>query len=315
MASSPLSASPYEILGVSRTATEDELKRAYRAQLRSSHPDTGGDATRFHAVQRAWELIGTPEARADYDRGRSPSGSSSSSSGESFAPRSRQATSQSRPLARTYGHPGGWRRERYLTLIREWVGRGVEVPDPFDAQLVRGAPRDIRHILADAVAEEATARIVSELGIAFTVWHDVATDASARPRTDDASKLDHIVLGPSGLFAVLSEDWGSPVSVKRGELLGEGIPQGERPLHSLAVRAKSVARFARVSFTAIVIVVPDDALEQSFIDAGKMRGFRAVVVQRSMLGSFMRNGLGGDPIGGNELFDARTRLQSTVRFV
>ena len=315
MASSPLSASPYEILGVTRTATADELKRAYRARLRSSHPDTGGDAKQFHAVQRAWELVGTPEARADYDRGR-PSSSSTGGS-QSYAARPGAASSNSRPLARTYGHPGGWRRERYLTLVREWVGRGVDIPDPFDAALVRSAPRDIRHILADALAEEATSRIVSELGIAFTVWHDVATDSANRGRTaDDASKLDHIVLGPSGMFALLSEDWGAPVSVRRGELLGEGIDPRERPFFSLAVRTKAIARRSRVSFTAIAIIVPDDALDQSFVDVGKVRGYRAFVVQRSMLASFLKNGIdGSDPIGGNELFDARTRLQSTVQFV
>jgi len=61
---SPLSASPYEVLGVAATASHDQLRRAYRQKLRETHPDTGGAAIRFHAVQHAWELIGTPEARA-----------------------------------------------------------------------------------------------------------------------------------------------------------------------------------------------------------------------------------------------------------
>src|ERR1041384_4884705 len=51
MAESPLSESPYEVLGVSADADAAALRLAYRRALRTAHPDTGGDATRFHAVQ------------------------------------------------------------------------------------------------------------------------------------------------------------------------------------------------------------------------------------------------------------------------
>src|SRR5699024_9557592 len=83
--------------------------------------------------------------------------------------------------ARSHGHPGGWSRERYLTLLREWVGRGVPVPDPYDEKLIASAPREIRLALADAQAEEATATLLADLGSAFTIWHDVATDTGMRP--------------------------------------------------------------------------------------------------------------------------------------
>jgi curved DNA-binding protein CbpA len=61
------SSDAYEVLGVASTATEDELRRAYRRALRRTHPDTGGEAVEFHAVQAAWEVLGTPEDRARYD--------------------------------------------------------------------------------------------------------------------------------------------------------------------------------------------------------------------------------------------------------
>ena len=70
MPDSPISATPYEVLGVSPSAGQDELRRAYRRLLRQTHPDTGGDAARFVAVQTAWERIGTPAHRAAYDSGR-----------------------------------------------------------------------------------------------------------------------------------------------------------------------------------------------------------------------------------------------------
>ncbi|MEX1077933.1 MAG: DnaJ domain-containing protein [Homoserinimonas sp.] len=313
MPESPLTPSPYDVLGVPPTATHHELRKAYRRMLRASHPDTGGSEARFHAVQHAWELIGTTSSRAAYDRGHV-----AAQPDASWVPAPPRSRRDSRPTARSYGHPGGWRRERYLTLVREWAGRGTEVTDPYDAALVRSAPRELRHMLADALAEEATASTLATLGIGYTLWHDVATDVSpANPRfSGGVAKIDHLVIGPSGLFAVLSEDWGGAVRARRGELIGDVLMPGEKPMHQLALEAKWVARAARVRFTGLVIVVPDDATDESLMMLGKTRGVPSVVVQRSRLLDLMRNGLPGVPqIGGTELFDVRTRLQNTVRFV
>jgi len=303
MPDSPVSATPYEVLGVPASVSNDDLRIAYRRLLRETHPDTGGDSARFIAVQLAWERIGTPEDRAVYDRGR-VSGQPSS-----WAPRTAPAGARSdtRPRARSYGHPGGWRRERYLQLMREWVGRGVALDDPYDPSLVRSAPRDIRRILADAIAEETTARTLAELGIGFTIWHDVATYSAE-------AKIDHVALGPTGLFALLSEDFGGPVRAKRGELIGEAV-DGERPVHELGVRAKALTRAMRVKFSSLVIVLPDDALDSPLVDLGRVRGAVAVAVRQSHLGALMRDGAPGTTtVGGNELFDVRTRLQNGIRF-
>jgi hypothetical protein len=312
MSDSPIAATPYEVLGVSPSASEDELRRAYRKMLRDAHPDTGGSEARFHAVQLAWERIGTPERRAAYDRGRPTVTRGSNDTGASWVTQPSRKPRDSRPLARSYGHPGGWNRELYLTRLREWAGRGTTIADPYDPALVRSAPRDIRHLLADALAEEATARQLTELGIAFTIWHDLETDV-AEPGS--AQKLDHIVLGPSGLFALQSEDWGSSVRVRKGELIGETLGAGERPMHALSLRARYIARAARVKFTGLVIIVPDDTSDDSLMPIGRMRGVPTVLVQHSRLPDLLRSGLAGAPaIGGNELFDVRTRLLAAARF-
>jgi hypothetical protein len=304
MPESPLSASPYRVLGVAASATDDELRRAFRRALRETHPDTGGDPTRFNAVQRAWDHVNTAEKRAAYDAGRGIH----SESHEPFSTQAARPRQDTRPKARSHGHPGGWRRERYLSQLREWAGRGVAIADPYDPVLVRSAPREIRHILADAMAEESTARTLSTLGIGFTVWHDVSTG-------DPESKIDHVVLGPSGLFAMLSEDFGGAVRARKGELVGEALA-GARPVHELSSRAKVLSRQLRVRFAGLVIVLPDDALDDPMITLGSARGAATIAVTQSRLPMLLRQGVpGSSPIGGNELFDVRTRVGDGVRFV
>lgn len=308
MSDSPLAANPYEVLGVSPTVSDDELRKAYRVALRKAHPDTGGSASQFDAVQRAWQRVGTPAARYAYDSG-ADAGSASHAWSQSGGARSGSQRAESRQPARSHGHPGGWFREQYLDHIREWVGRGVDLPDPFDAALVRSAPRHVRHLLAAAIAEERSAAALATLGMGFTVWHDVL----GGPTRDD--KLDHVVLGPTGLWAVLSEDWGEPVSVKRGEVIGAGLASGEKPLALLGSRARVLARAARVKFSALVIVVEDEQSPQSLIELSTVRGAQGLLVQRSRLVNVIRTGLPGVGVGGTDLFEVRTRLQSAVRFV
>lgn len=45
----------WEVLGVSQSSSPDEVRVAYRTLVRQHHPDTGGDAEKFLAIQRAYE--------------------------------------------------------------------------------------------------------------------------------------------------------------------------------------------------------------------------------------------------------------------
>jgi hypothetical protein len=306
---SPLALSPYAVLGVPERATHAELRRAYRRKLRETHPDTGGKATDFDRVQRAWLQVGTPEARAAYDSGASRRESEPTRTWAPAAPSRRPDTS--RPQARTHGHPGGWYREQYLGLLEEWVGRGAAIPNPYDPALVRSAPREIRHLLADAIAEEETAVVLASLGIGFTVWHDVLSD----PARGGAGKIDHIVLGPTGLWGLLSEDWGAEVSTRRGDIIGRALAPGERPMHELAGRVRRFERDAKVRFSALAVVVPDDTSPEGVVALGSIRGARTLLVQRSRLADLVQTRPDGRAFGGTDLFEVRTRVQGAARFV
>lgn len=60
----------YEVLGIRRDATEDEIKKAFRQQARTYHPDNKetGDEEKFKEVNQAYEILSDPQKRAVYDQ-------------------------------------------------------------------------------------------------------------------------------------------------------------------------------------------------------------------------------------------------------
>ena len=58
----------YEILGVSSTAPQDEVRAKYRKLIQRIHPDLDGPAALFRQVQEAYEVLSDPARRAAYDR-------------------------------------------------------------------------------------------------------------------------------------------------------------------------------------------------------------------------------------------------------
>ena len=58
----------YDLLGVSRTATKEEIKKAYKEIARKNHPDKGGDPEKFKQVNEAYGILSDENLRARYDR-------------------------------------------------------------------------------------------------------------------------------------------------------------------------------------------------------------------------------------------------------
>ena len=60
---------PYEVLGVSKNASQDEIKKAFRTLAHKYHPDKKhGDEKKFKEINEAYQILSNPEKRAQYDQ-------------------------------------------------------------------------------------------------------------------------------------------------------------------------------------------------------------------------------------------------------
>src|SRR3989338_9092900 len=59
----------YQILGISKTASEEDIKKAYRKLAHQYHPDkAGGNENKFKEINEAYQVLSSKEKRSQYDR-------------------------------------------------------------------------------------------------------------------------------------------------------------------------------------------------------------------------------------------------------
>ncbi len=147
----------YQVLGLARTASERDVKIAYRKAARIAHPDRGGDPALFRQITEAYEVLANPGKRSAYDKsygatGRA-SGAASGTSAHAQARESYRGAYGSNPRTdgnfstfntrrapqerRTAGDPAVY-VPAYESLAN---GEAPLMPRPTAAQPVHGAPR------------------------------------------------------------------------------------------------------------------------------------------------------------------------------
>lgn len=57
----------YKTLGIDKSATADQIKKAYRKLASQHHPDKGGDTAKFQQIEEAYRILSDPSKRAEYD--------------------------------------------------------------------------------------------------------------------------------------------------------------------------------------------------------------------------------------------------------
>jgi DnaJ-class molecular chaperone len=129
---------PYEVLGVSRTASEAEIKKAFRSLAKKHHPDKhAGDAgaqKKFQEISGAYDILGDKDKRAKFDAGEIDA----SGNPRGFDPRA-HGFQQGSPFGAGFKSGTGGAREFKFSWDNAG-GEGASFEDIF-ADLVGGARR------------------------------------------------------------------------------------------------------------------------------------------------------------------------------
>jgi molecular chaperone DnaJ len=182
--------SPYEVLGVDTKASDDEIKKAYRALARELHPDRNpGDAQaeeRFKEVQTAYDVLSDPEKRAQLDRfgANGPGGFGGPGSGQGG-----WTNVDLGDLGDLFGQFGG---------LFGRGGRRAQQPRPERGHDLETA---VRISFEDAL-EGVQIRVPVELETACHVCHGTGAEPGTAPRTCPDCGGSGMLADNQGLFAL-----------------------------------------------------------------------------------------------------------------
>jgi curved DNA-binding protein len=210
----------YKILGVGKSASEKEIKRAFRNLARQYHPDKNpGDKTaeeKFKEINEAYEVLGSPENRAKYDQlgrsyhryqqmGGAPSGFDFSQWAAAGGPGG-SYQSVNIDLDDLLGGVGGF-SEFFNTIFRSGSrARGGNVDSMFDRQ-VRQKGMDIEHnvnITLEEAYQGTTRTLAMENGEQFTA--KIPPGAKTGTKVRLSGKGGPGPAGPGDLFLVIRVD-------------------------------------------------------------------------------------------------------------
>ncbi len=94
---------PYQTVGVARTASPDEIKKAFRKKAKALHPDSNANdpkaQEKFSALNNAYEILSDPEKRRQFDRGEIDAEGKPRFTGGGFDPRGGPRPGGGNPLA------------------------------------------------------------------------------------------------------------------------------------------------------------------------------------------------------------------------
>jgi DnaJ-class molecular chaperone len=204
---------PYEILGIAKTASETEVKKAFRTLAKKHHPDKhAGDAAakkRFQEISGAYDILGDKQKRAQYDAGAigadgNPRGFDPRQGGGGFR--------QANPFGGGFGGGGGPGGREFHFSFDDAPGGPAGFQDIF-ADLMGGGRRG-------AKAGQARASKGEDFAAAVTVsFAEAAIGGTRRVMLQNGEQID--VKIPAGVKE------GQAVRVKGRGGAGHGGPNGD----------------------------------------------------------------------------------------
>ncbi|MEZ5898260.1 MAG: J domain-containing protein [Hyphomicrobiaceae bacterium] len=133
----------YDILGVSRRASDEDIRRAFRKLAKELHPDVNPGNTaaneRFKKVAAANDILGDPDKRRQYDAGEIDS------RGEPRRPQWRAGASAQNGSSRARSHSGGFDDFGFSDIFSDVFGRGGGGPAGTRGFPIKG--QDLRYTL------------------------------------------------------------------------------------------------------------------------------------------------------------------------
>jgi hypothetical protein len=105
---------PYEVLGVARSAPDSVIKAAYRARIRETHPDSGGDPGDAQAVNEAFAILSDPDRRAKVREPRHEPQAPEPATQDEPARTPEPAVTEPSPVYSTHARPGAWWRSKLV---------------------------------------------------------------------------------------------------------------------------------------------------------------------------------------------------------
>jgi curved DNA-binding protein len=154
----------YQTLGVSKNASPDEIKKAYRSLANKHHPDKGGDQAKFKDISVAYENLSDPQKKAEYDHQRQYGGqqfnfnTGNPFGGDPFG----GMFGQGHPFGDIFGHMRGGhlRRNRDLNIqcsvsfVDSYLGKSLEA----NFQLPSGRNQTVKINVPAGIANGDTIR-------------------------------------------------------------------------------------------------------------------------------------------------------------
>lgn len=261
--------SHYEILRIPVTASEREIKVAYRKAARRAHPDHGGDAAAFRLVTLAYETLIDPQQRARYDRSYAKGSSSPSGSGWYAGPERTSGQAAGRTSAgvhRPSQEPRSTAGDEPVYVPPFGVpGEVPLIPESTARQQVHGLPRR-RGIFGAEARIQREMRTVQLISRQILPTIPAARLINGLQSPSDNSHIDHAVLSGYRLALVGSMLLPKGAYAWDGNVLRHGGRSLVPPQLAPVVRGMQEA-FPELNVTGwIVIHSPEGNLHEPVID-------------------------------------------------